>query len=155
MIKFEKVSKKEFFKSIVEDEDKYLNYSLPKSNSLGSVGYDFRSPVKLLIKSGERAIVPTGVKAKFPENVMLMIAIRSSLAFKHGIKLINHIGIIDSDYYGDKSNEGHIYIGLENTGDNDFLINEGDKIAQGIFVPCYFVTDEEHLNKRDGWSYMK
>lgn len=56
MIKFEKVSKKEFFKSIVEDEDKYLNYSLPICNSPGSVGYDFRSPVKLLIKSGEREL---------------------------------------------------------------------------------------------------
>ena len=154
MIKFEKVSKQEFFKSVVEDDEKYENLSLPKRNSKGSVGYDFFSPVSMLIKSHDKALVPTGIRAKIPENIVLQIYVRSSMAFKKGTKLANQVGIIDSDYY-DQKNEGHIYIGLENTSDQDLLIHEGDKIAQGIFVPCYFVTDEETLGERNGWSYMK
>ena len=53
------------------------------------------------------------------------------------------------------NDKGHIYIGLENNGEKDYIINEGDKIAQVIFVPCYFINDEKPLNDRDGWSYMK
>ena len=154
MIKFEKISKQEFFKCIDEDEEKYENLSLPKRNSKGSAGYDFFSPVSLVIKSNEKALIPTGIRAEFPENIVLQIYVRSSMAFNKGTKLVNQVGIIDSDYYY-QDNEGHIYIGLENTSDQDLIINEGDKIGQGIFVPCYFVTYEEGLRERDGWSFKK
>lgn len=155
MIKFEKVSKEEFTKSVGGDLSLYDNYSLPKRNSDGSAGYDFRSLKEYVIKAGEELIIPTGVKASFPKEVVLLIAIRSSMAFKHKINLINQMGVIDSDYYGDVSNEGHIYIGLKNVGTEDYTIMAGDKIAQGVFVPCCFVTEEEPLEKRDGWTYMK
>ena len=155
MIKFEKVSKEEFAKNVSADLRLYDNYSLPKRSSDGSAGYDFMAPKKYVIKAGERLLIPTGVKASFPKEVVLLIAIRSSMALKHNLSLINQIGVIDSDYYGDASNEGHIYVGLKNDGTDDYVIEAGDKIVQGIFVPCCFLTEEEPLEKRDGWTYMK
>ena len=74
-----------------------------------------------------------------------MIFIRSSLGVKHKIKLSNGTGIIDADYYGNTDNEGHIFIAIENTGKDDFIINKGDRIAQGIFIKYYTVTDEEEI----------
>ena len=145
MRKFEKISFKEFKEIISDDKEFYDNFKLPERKTKYSAGYDFSSPIDKKLKKRECALIPTGVKCKFPGDEVLMIFIRSSLGVKHKIKLSNGTGIIDADYYGNTDNEGHIFIAIENTGKDDFIINKGDRIAQGIFIKYYTVTDEEEI----------
>ncbi|MDY7029607.1 MAG: dUTP diphosphatase [Spirochaetota bacterium] len=83
----------------------------------------------LLIKAGQRAIVPTGITIEIPEGYEAQIRPRSGLANRHGITVLNSPGTIDADY------RGEVKIILINTGDTDFTINPGDRIAQIVFSP--------------------
>ena len=69
---------------------------------------------------------------------------------KNGIILANNVAIIDSDYYNNRSNEGHIMIALKNTSDKTYDIEKGDKIAQGIFQKFFITDDDNVLEKRKG-----
>lgn len=80
-------------------------------------------------------LVPTGIKAYMGEDEFLQLANRSSNPIKNQLLLPNGIGVIDSDYYGNESNEGHIYFQFINYGIKDHLIKKGDRIGQGIFLP--------------------
>ena len=73
----------------------------------------------------------------------LGIHIRSSLAIKYGIVLVNQEGIIDADYYNNSDNEGHIMIAIKNTSDTPHIFEKGDKVAQGIFQK-YLVADDDN-----------
>ena len=68
-----------------------------------------------------------------PDEVLL-IYIRSSAALKKHLMLMNSVGVIDADYYGNAENEGHIYIPLYNYGKEPVRIAAGERIAQGIFT---------------------
>ena len=68
-----------------------------------------------------------------PDEVLL-IYIRSSTALKKRLMLMNSVGVIDADYYGNAENEGHIYIPLYNYGKESVHIAAGERIAQGIFT---------------------
>ncbi len=150
MRKFEKISLEEFEKT-GEAKDLYEKIKMPERKTKASAGYDFSSPINCNIKSGESVLIPTGIKCKIPADEVLMIFIRSSLGVKHNIKLSNQTGIIDSDYYNNEDNEGHIFIALENSGKINFKINIGDRIAQGLFTKYYTVVDEkEVIAKRKG-----
>ena len=82
---------------------------------------------------------------------MLMIVVRSSMGFKYNVRMCNQVGIIESDYYNNESNEGHMWVALQNHGTNDYIINKGDKFAQGIFTKFLMVEDEEEIkNERKG-----
>lgn len=87
-------------------------------------------------------LVPTGIKAYMPQNEYLMLVNRSSNPLKNNLSLPNGIGIIDSDYYNNEGNEGEIFVQLINYGLEDYTIEKGDRIAQGIFTPYYTVDDE-------------
>ena len=78
--------------------------------------------------------MPTGVKAYMQENEVLLVYIRSSAAFKKHLMLMNGVGVIDADYYGNAENEGHILIPIFNYG------AAGERIAQGIFT-TYLTVD--------------
>lgn len=146
---FEIVSKEEFLK--YKDEHAYSNIKLPQRSTTNSAGYDFYLPFSLSIKPKERLIIPSGIKAYMQNDEVLFLAVRSSLGIKYGIRLLNQVGVIDSDYYNNKDNEGHILIGIENTSDKELNLNVGDRIIQGIFLK-YLVSDVETTpNKtRDG-----
>lgn len=142
--------------------------TLPKRATKGSAGYDFSAAEDITIPSiwnvllknnglatmqdGDiveenksflkSTLVPTGIKAYMPEDEYLMLVNRSSNPLKNNLSLPNGIGIIDSDYYGNANNEGEIFVQLVNYGLEDYTIQKGDRIAQGIFTP-YQVIDEE------------
>ena len=80
----------------------------------------------VILYSGGRCIIPTNIKTAIPEGYEIQIRARSGLAIKNGITLANSIGTIDSDF---RNNWGIILINL---GDEPFIINQGDRIAQGI-----------------------
>jgi len=82
-----------------------------------------------VLKSRERAIIPTGIVLEIPEGYEAQIRPRSGLAMKHGITVLNSPGTIDADY------RGEVGIILFNSSDKDFTINPGDRIAQIVFSP--------------------
>lgn len=138
--KFEKVSLKEFIKNGTEET--YNDILLPKRATVGSAGYDFFAPAELNIKSGETALVPTGIRCKIDEGWVLKIYPRSGLGFKYRLTLNNTVGIIDSDYYF-ADNEGHIFIKMTNLGDKDLTVEKGKAFAQGIFIEYGITVDDE------------
>lgn len=151
MRKFEKISFKTFKKDICDNKELYEKYELPKRSTKKSAGYDFRSLEEKVIRPKESYIFKTGIKAIMNDDELLYIFIRSSLGFKNDITLSNSVGIIDSDYYNNENNEGHIAIKLINHSDKNFKVNIGDKIAQGIFSKFLVVDDEEEIiNERKG-----
>ena len=148
---FEKISFEQFKKDISDNKELYESFLLPKRSTRNSAGYDFKALTSFTLKKGERKKIPLGVKASLENDEVLMIVVRSSMGFKYNIRLCNQVGIIDSDYYNNSSNEGHIWICLENEGEEDYSINEGDNICQGIFVKYLTVDNEEDvITKRNG-----
>ncbi|MBO4667237.1 MAG: dUTP diphosphatase [Bacilli bacterium] len=123
---------------------------LPKRQTSQSSGYDFYLPYDVEIKKGEQVLIKTGVKVKLEEDEFLAIFIRSSMGIKKGLNLANQVGIIDSDYYGNIDNDGHIMIAIRNISDNDVLLKKHDRICQGIIMK-YLVTDDDKTSStREG-----
>ena len=92
-------------------------------------GFDLRANIpgdKLTIKPLDRLVVPTGLYFGLPEGYELQVRPRSGLAYKHGITVLNTPGTVDRGYTGE------IKIILINLGKEDFIINDGDRIAQGV-----------------------
>lgn len=148
---FEKISFEQFKKDISDNKELYESFLLPKRSTKNSAGYDFKALTSFTLKKGERKKIPLGVKASLENDEVLMIVVRSGMGFKYNIRLCNQVGIIDSDYYNNSSNEGHIWICLENEGEEDYSINEGDNICQGIFVKYLTVDNEEDvISERNG-----
>ena len=113
-----------------------LSGKIPEYETSGSAGMDIRAyldaPIELL--PGKRVLVPTGLFMEIPVGYEVQIRARSGLAIKHGIGLVNGIGTIDSDY------RGEIKVALINWGDEAFIINDGDRIAQ--MVVCKYEQAE-------------
>ena len=105
-------------------------------NTVGNSPYTLNEADSILKEYGARAtIVPTGLKCKMPYTLRCGLYSRSSMPYKHLLMVANGVGIIDSDYYNNKGNEGHIGVMLINLSPFDILIKKGDKIAQAIFEP--------------------
>lgn len=114
--------------------------TLPERHTGQSAGYDLAAAQAIDIAPGETAFVPTGVKAYMQPDEVLEVHIRSSLAVKRCLVLMNSVGIIDADYYGNADNEGHIFVALYNGGRTTQHIAAGERVAQGIFVK-YLTVD--------------
>jgi dUTP pyrophosphatase len=112
----------------------------PVRKTKGSAGYDFMCPYDVVIYPDVECVIWTDVKAYMQEDEVLKIYIRSSLAIKHGIVLVNGTGIIDSDYHNNKKNDGNIGICIRNTSSTPYSFKRGEGIAQGIFQK-YLVAD--------------
>ena len=147
MRKFEKVSIDEFSKYY--DKTLYEEYDLPKRMTRHSAGYDFLAIEGFTIKPGEIKKIPTGYKATFGNDEMLMILVRSSMGFKYNVRMTNQVGIIESDY-NNIDNEGHMFVSLQNEGDRDFVVKKGEGYAQGIFTKFLICDDDVITNERKG-----
>lgn len=103
---------------------------LPFYETEGSAGMDLRAYIEepLTLKPGQRMLVPTGLYIELPVGYEAQIRARSGLAIKKGIGLVNGIGTIDSDY------RGEIKVILINWGEEDFVIENGDRIAQMVIA---------------------
>lgn len=128
----------------------YEYVNLPQRKTKQSAGYDIESAVDDVITPGETKLIPTGIKAYMDENEWLGIYIRSSIAVKYGIILANSVAVIDSDYYNNPDNEGHIMIALMNTSEMPYTVKKGDRIAQGIFHQYYKVDNDSADDDRTG-----
>jgi len=128
----------------------YEDISLPKRMTKNSAGYDFEVAADITIEPHKVTLVPTGVKAYMMSDEYLGLHIRSSLAVKKGLTLVNAQGIIDSDYYNNENNEGHIMFAVINLGDSDVEIKTHDRIGQGIFYKYLKIDDDEANGERKG-----
>ena len=115
---------------------------LPAYKTNGASGMDLMAFTKnpINVKPKTSSMVPTGLTVAFSENYEIQIRPRSGLAAKNNISVLNTPGTIDSDY------RGEIKIIIYNHGDNDFLINNGDRIAQMVLVPIAKISFEETDN---------
>ncbi len=108
------------------------NAALPARASEGAAGYDLRACIDapITLSVGKIFAVPTGIAIELPsKELVAVLSARSGLAIRHGIALANGVGIIDSDY------RGEIKVGLINLGEEDFVINPGERIAQMLIMP--------------------
>ena len=147
MRSFEKISFEQFKNDVCDDKLIYNKFKLPNRSTKNSAGYDFFSLFDFSLKSGEIMKIPTGIKSNMENNDVLFLVVRSSMGFKYNVRMCNQVGVIDSDYYNNSDNEGHIWIKLKNEGDKDFIVKNGDAICQGIFLNYLTVTNERDVKK--------
>ena len=104
---------------------------LPLYKTSGAAGADVCAFLSesIVIKKGERAILPTGLSFAIPQGYEIQVRPRSGLAAKNGVTVLNTPGTIDSDY------RGELKVILINLGSEDFTVNNGDRIAQIILAP--------------------
>ena len=145
MRRFEKISFEQFAKDIKDDRMLYDEYKLPVRKTKYSAGYDFLAIEDFGIKPGEIKKIPTGIKALYPTDETLMLFVRSSMGFKWNVRMCNQVGIIDSDFYNNSDNEGHMWFALQNQGDKVFKVKKGESFGQGLFMKYLTVDDEEEI----------
>lgn len=131
---FEKISFEQFRKDIKDDKELYESYKLPSRGSTAAAGYDLFLVENLTIAPNEIVKIPTGVKMRCEKDEVLLIIVKSSTGFKYNIRLVNQVGVIDADYYNNRDNEGHIFVKIQNEGNETVTFRTGDAVAQGVFV---------------------
>lgn len=123
---------------------------LPKRETAHAAGYDLKACETVVLAPGEIKLVPTGVKAYMQANEVLYLFDRSSNPRKKGLVLINSVGVIDGDYYGNPNNEGHIFAQMKNITDEQVVVEAGERIVQGVFMPFLLVDGDEADGVRTG-----
>ena len=121
---------------------------LPHYATPGSAGLDLRACIdqSITLKPGQAELIPSGIAIHLDDpGLAAMVLPRSGLGHKHGIVLGNLVGLIDSDY------QGQIFVSVWNRGQNDFVLNPMERIAQLVVVPVVQVAfnvvqdfDESH-----------
>ncbi len=112
---------------------------LPKYGSQWASGFDVRACLdnSILLKPGEKSLIPTGLSFEIPSGFELQSRPRSGLALKKGLTILNSPGTIDSDY------RGEVKIILINLGQKEFVIQDQERIAQIVLCPVYQANFEE------------
>ena len=112
---------------------------LPEYKTSGASGMDLIAFIKrpISVKSNTSSLIPTGLSVAFDENYEIQIRPRSGLAAKNNISVLNTPGTIDSDY------RGEIKVIIYNHGKDNFIINNGDRIAQMVLCPIIKIELEE------------
>ena len=112
---------------------------LPSYKTSGASGMDLMAFIKssIIVKPKTSCLIPTGLSVAFSKDYEVQIRPRSGLAAKNNISVLNTPGTIDSDY------RGEIKVIIYNHGNKDFLVNNGDRIAQMILTPVVKMELEE------------
>ena len=116
------------------------NAKIPFRATPGSAGMDLYACIDepITIEGGEKAIIPTGIAIELPSAELgAFVFARSGLAIKHGVGLLNSVGVIDSDY------RGEICVGLINQLKESYTIQPDERIAQLIIMPVSLITPVE------------
>lgn len=138
--------KKVLFKKLPHAAD----IELPSYESKFAAGMDVRAALEedVLLKPGERALIPTGLQMALPEGYEAQIRPRSGLAYRNGITMLNTPGTIDADY------RGELKVLAINHGEEAFTIRHGDRIAQMVIAPIQqmFVEEVDELPETERGS---
>ena len=128
----------------------YKDVDVPCYQTPGSAAVDLHAAVDedVVLKPGERRLIPAGFCMEFPRGFIAEITPRSGLAVKHGISVVNSPGIIDSDY------RHEVGVILVNLGEEDFVVRRNDRIAQMNFKKVekaeFEIVDELSKTERKG-----
>ena len=116
-----------------------LAVKLPEYKTNGASGMDLIAFIKepIIVKPKNSSIISTGISVAFSDDYEIQIRPRSGLAAKNNVSVLNTPGTIDSDY------RGEIKVILYNHGNNDFVVNNGDRIAQMVLTPVVKMELEE------------
>jgi dUTP pyrophosphatase len=127
---------------------------LPAHATEGSAGMDLRACIDqtITLEPGETELIPTGIAIHIEDpGLAATILPRSGLGHKHGIVLGNLVGLIDSDY------QGQLFVSCWNRGTDSFTIEQGDRIAQLVFVPVvqadFEVVDDFYESRRGAGGF--
>ena len=152
--KFEKVSYNQFKNDFMDSfpqynekevEEIYHSIQLPKR---ATKGYDFYSPIDFELNPGQTIKIPTGIRVRIENGWVLGLYPRSGLGFKYRLQLNNTVGIIDSDYYN-SDNEGHMFMQMRNFTDEEVVIEKGERVVQGVFMPFLVADGDENQEKEE------
>lgn len=113
--------------------EKQEDVIMPKRGTLTSAGYDLFMPCEAEVMPGEGVMVSTDVKVYMQPDEVFEIYPRSSVGTQREVRIKNTVGIIDSDYYSNKNNDGNIGLFLWNFGKKVQVFKKGEAVAQGIF----------------------
>lgn len=125
---------------------------LPAYQSADAAGLDLIAAVAadapVRIAPGARAQIPTGIAIALPKMTEGQVRPRSGLAARHGISVLNTPGTIDADY------RGEIHVILVNLGDESFLVERGQRIAQLVIAPVFHAVllEKKNLDKTKRWT---
>lgn len=124
---------------------------LPSYESEYAAGMDIRAALEepVILKPRERKLIPSGLKMALPKGYEAQMRPRSGLAYRHGITMLNTPGTIDADY------RGELKMLAVNLGEEEFVINHGDRVAQMIIAPViqadvHEVGDLSETERGDG-----
>ena len=113
------------------------HHPLPEYSTPGAAGLDVRAYLPegaVTLKPMQRALIPTGLKMELPQGYECQIRPRSGLALNYGITVLNTPGTVDADY------RGEVGVILINLSENDFTVNDGDRICQMVIKQYSHVT---------------
>ncbi len=116
------------------------NAKIPVRATSGSAGMDLCACIDspLTLGGGEKALIPTGIAIALPSPELgAFVFARSGLAIKHGIGLLNGVGVIDSDY------RGEVCVGVINQLSEPYTIEPGERIAQLVIIPVSLIPPVE------------
>ena len=124
---------------------------IPERKTSKSAGYDVQAAEDIVVppytKGQKPTLIPTGLKAYCQDDEWFMLVNRSS-GPKKGFVMANSIGVVDADYYGNESNDGHFYFQYWNFG--NLIIKKGDVIGQVIFQKYLVADDDKATGIRKG-----
>jgi dUTP pyrophosphatase len=113
---------------------------VPTYGSDGAACFDLYAADTVAVAPGRAATIKTDVAFEVPEGYVMMIYSRSGHGFKHGVRLSNSTGVVDSDY------RGHVPVRLHNDGRDTYVVEFGERVAQAMIVPVprveFQVVDE-------------
>lgn len=138
----------EYVNRILSNGYQTLNptFKLPERSTSKAAGYDFYNPKKVILEPRKIQYVKTGVKAKMQDDEVLLLYNRSSNPKKKNLVLMNGVGVIDADYYSNEDNDGEIAFAFMNISDEDVVIEQGEKLGQGIFTK-YLLSDNDNARE--------
>jgi len=134
-------------KVLIKKLDHGKDLPLPSYETIASAGMDIRAALEapIILKPGERKLIPTGLQMALPEGFEAQIRPRSGLAIRNGITMLNTPGTIDADY------RGEVKVIAINHGEEDFEVSHGDRIAQMVIAPVtqFPVVEVDELDETD------
>ena len=143
--------RKRGFEIIEEYKDKDIHIPIRKTKH--SAGYDIEAAENITIpmyKPGIKpTLIPTGLKAYCEDDECFLLLNRSS-GPKKGFILANSVGLVDSDYYNNSDNEGHIFFAYFNCSDHDIEVKKGDAIGQAVFTKFLICDNDDASGERHG-----
>lgn len=138
---------------VVNDEHRKFKdkkIKLPTRGTKHSAGYDFYLPERIELHPHNTKLVMLDVKAAMNKDEVLYLHIRSSIGVKKGIILANITGVIDSDYFSNPDNDGNIGVALTNTTNKVVVLEEGERVVQGVFHKFLLVDNDKADTERNG-----